>query len=252
MQILQKILIKKQRILLLMKAFLALSNFRKWGPFLDASIESKFDHGFTISWSQCAEDIVFCNINESKIGRYIDVGAHHPNRFSVTRKLYEKGWSGINIEANLDLLTEFVKLRKRDINLNYAIGKKDKYQLTIFEEPALSTINLDWKKRYLDEKNIVKKIVEVPGRTLYEIQLEYGKGSKFDLLNVDVEGADFEVIESFNFEKLDNSLYPSCIIIEMKPGIDHILKSNLTTYLMKFGYKIHCILPMSTIFTHIT
>lgn len=248
MRNLQKILIKKLKILHLIKAFLTLADFRKWGPFLDAAVESKFDHAFTISWSQCAEDIVFCNINESKSGRYIDVGAHHPNRFSVTRKLYEKGWNGVNIEANADLLSEFFKRRKRDINLNYAVGSKDKYQLTIFMEPALSTVNLKWKKKYLEEKNIVQKIVEVPGKTLYEIQLEYGKGAKFDLLNVDVEGSDLDVIKSFNFEKLDCSLYPSCIIIEMKPGIENISKSELSNHLMKFGYKIYCILPMSTIF----
>jgi hypothetical protein len=34
-----------------------------------------------------------------KSGFFIDIGAHHPFRYSNTYMFYKKGWRGINIDA---------------------------------------------------------------------------------------------------------------------------------------------------------
>jgi hypothetical protein len=74
------------------------------------------------SYSQDGEDMVlkvFFYENKRKYeGFYIDVGAHHPFRFSNTAFFYQKGWRGINIEPTPDLIKKFKRYRKRDINLN--------------------------------------------------------------------------------------------------------------------------------------
>ena len=36
---------------------------------------------------------------KQKLGFYVDVGAHHPKRFSNTYFFYKQGWNGINIDA---------------------------------------------------------------------------------------------------------------------------------------------------------
>ena len=54
----------------------------------------------TLSYSQEGEDLILNRFLEDKTeGLYVDVGAHHPKRFSNTYLFYKKGWRGINIDA---------------------------------------------------------------------------------------------------------------------------------------------------------
>lgn len=237
------------RILEFFRALCLLFNYKTWGPFTDAASETRFDYSFTISWSQGAEDLALARIFQNEqIGKYIDVGAHHPSRFSVTRKLYQQGWSGINIEANPKLIHEFEKVRPRDLNLNFVVGQFETYSLAVFEEPALSTVNNQWKIKFLSEKNSILETIEVPGISLQEIQKLYGDGIPFDLLTIDAEGSDFDVLMSFNFENTAKMLYPKIIMIETEPGVDNILSTPMALLLLKHGYELFFALPMSSIF----
>ncbi|TLD96815.1 hypothetical protein LS71_004220 [Helicobacter jaachi] len=56
-------------------------------------------------------------------GFYVDVGAHHPFRFSNTYLFYTQGWRGINIDATPGSMEAFRKYRARDINLEMGIGE---------------------------------------------------------------------------------------------------------------------------------
>ena len=56
-------------------------------------------------------------------GFYVDVGAHHPFRFSNTYLFYTQGWSGINIDATPGSMKAFNKYRPRDINLEVGVGR---------------------------------------------------------------------------------------------------------------------------------
>ena len=55
-------------------------------------------------------------------GFYVDVGAHHPIRFSNTFRLYRKGWRGLNIDANPGSMKRFHHTRPRDINIEAAVS----------------------------------------------------------------------------------------------------------------------------------
>lgn len=57
-------------------------------------------------------------------GFYIDVGAHDPNKWSVTKSFYDRGWHGINIDPLPYKYPLFEKYRRRDINLQIAAGNK--------------------------------------------------------------------------------------------------------------------------------
>ena len=52
------------------------------------------------SYAQEGEDLILYRMIYGKIdkGFYVDVGAHHPKRFSNTYFFYRKGWRGINVE----------------------------------------------------------------------------------------------------------------------------------------------------------
>jgi hypothetical protein len=55
-------------------------------------------------------------------GFYVDVGAHHAMRFSNNYRLYQKGWMGLNIDANPGSMAVFKRLHPRDINVEVAVS----------------------------------------------------------------------------------------------------------------------------------
>lgn len=229
-------------------ALLTLLNPKHWGPFVEAAETSGFDHGFTISWSQGGEDLALLTyLRDVKNGSYVDVGAHHPDRFSVTRHLYQSGWSGINIEANPALLKAFENRRKRDVNLNFAVGLKDEYQLAVFTEPAISTVNLEWREKFQHEKQSITSVLTVSGIKLIEILNRYFPTTQLDLLTVDAEGSDFEVLQSLHLETLTLSRKPKWIMVETTGLLKDVQDQEHVKLLLHNGYEIVSVLPMSTI-----
>lgn len=69
---------------------------------------------------------------------YIDIGCYHPDLFSNTKKLYDKGWGGVNIDANIETINLFNKNRPNDLNLNLAVaetqGEKEYFQFLEIDE----------------------------------------------------------------------------------------------------------------------
>ena len=71
------------------------------------------------SFSQKGEDIMIDKIlGNKKMGCYIDIGANDPHRFNNTKRFYNRGWTGVNIEPDPKCYQKIVTNRKRDINLN--------------------------------------------------------------------------------------------------------------------------------------
>ena len=111
-----------------------------------------------ISFSQEGEDILLNRIfNFRPHGTYVDIGAHHPRRFSNTYFFYRLGWTGINIDAAPDSMKAFESERSKDINLEVGIGlEPGKLQFHIFKEPALSTFDKELAAKNAEESNIAR------------------------------------------------------------------------------------------------
>ena len=110
-----------------------------------------FDNYFFKSYSQEGEDMILNKIFEfKKNGFYIDIGAHHPKRFSNTYFFYKKGWMGINVDAKPGSMYLFNKIRPRDINLEIGLNnEKSVLKYYSFNEPALNTFD----KELADERS---------------------------------------------------------------------------------------------------
>ena len=159
------------------------------------------------SFSQKGEDLVIERIiGPKKRGFYIDVGANNPNIFNNTKRFYDKGWSGINIEPNPVLIREFEQKRKRDINLNIGIRKKrGTARFYEFEADGLSTFSNEEKENYLKLGYKIKQQLNVRVQSLKNIMGVYGKG-KIDFISIDTEGLDYEVLESNDWKKFRPTL----------------------------------------------
>ena len=185
------------------------------------------------NFSQSYEEKVLLKVfNNKKTGFYVDVGCHHPIRFSNTAKLYKNGWSGINIDADSSNMRLFRLFRKRDINLNFFISNEEKeIDYHIFNEKALNG-NIT-KERIEIIQNTgykLKKTKKVQSITLNKILETYKeKFNEIDLLDIDVEGHDFEVLKSIDLDRFNVNL----ILIE----VENNNESEIDTYLKKYGYK---------------
>ena len=232
----------------LLRAFLNLRSKKTWGPFTEVSELSSFDHAISISWSQGGEDLALLHAVKSKTkGTYIDIGAHHPSRFSVTRHLYQLGWTGVNVDANQELIEEFKKVRTRDKNICAAVGSKPSYTFTIFEEAAISTLDSEWRNKFISENNKVAKVVEVQGRKLREILDDFEPANRIDLLSIDAEGSDLQVLESLEMETLEKSRFPQWLLLEAAPPVSKALATPAVELAMAWGYEPHMVLAMSTL-----
>ena len=184
------------------------------------------------NFSQSDEEKVLLKIfNNKKTGFYVDVGCHHPRRFSNTAKLYKNGWSGINIDADSSNLKLFNLFRKRDINLNYFISNEEKeIDYHIFNENALNGNIKEEKIKIIKDMGYklikTKKVQSITLNKILETHKE--KFNKIDLLDIDVEGHDFEVLRSIDLNKFKVNI----ILIEIANN-----ESEIDEYLNKYGYK---------------
>lgn len=194
------------------------------------------DRYLTESYSQEGEDSVLNRIFDTQTnGFYIDVGAHHPKRFSNTYIFYKKGWRGINIDAMPGSMAVFNQLRPLDINLEIPVaGTEAVMPFYIFNETALNTFSPGVAaEREQKEAYHVERVVDVQAKPLAGILDEYLPADKhINFISVDAEGFDFEILTSNNWEK-----YPAdMVLVESELSVEEFLVSELYTYMQGMGY----------------
>jgi FkbM family methyltransferase len=147
-----------------------------------------------------------------KNGFYVDVGAH--DGVTINNTLYfekNNNWSGINIEPIKKVFDKLVSNRPNNINLNCAVcnndGETDFFCNTGYTE-MISGIKDNFDIRHLNRlqsENIkmasTTEIIKINTKKLETI-LDENNISHINYLSIDVEGAEFEVIKSINFEKV--------------------------------------------------
>lgn len=189
-----------------------------------------------ISYSQEGEDLILNRIFERKNrGFYVDVGAHHPIRFSNTYLFYKKGWRGINIEPNPVNIKLFQRYRPNDINIQAAVGKKGVLKYYIFDEPALNTFDEYLAKEREKAGYRVVSTINIELIPLSEILKVYlPKNTKIDFMNIDCEGYDFEVLQTNDWE----TYRPIILLIEVIPShnIEDLFNHPIHKYLCEKDY----------------
>ena len=162
----------------------------------------RFVHG-RLTYGQEGEDLILEKLFEGQeTGFFVDVGAHHPFRFSNTQLLYERGWRGINIEPTPGLIQKFELWRPEDINLAVAAGSESgAVAFHVFDEGGYNTLSAEIAgSRISSGKGAGHRVVEVPVRTLGEILAQHvPEGKAVDLMTIDTEGHDLEVLRGMDW-----------------------------------------------------
>ena len=202
----------------------------------------------TASYSQEGEDLILNKILGGKRnGFYIEVGCHHPYRFSNTFFFYRRGWSGVCIDPLPGTKKLFSRARPRDIALENGIsvipGNLTYY---MFNEPALNTFDKTIAKDR-DDKNGYRIIKErlISTDTLKTILDGLSIPKEIDFFSIDVEGLDLEVLKSNDWNKYN----PRLVLDEVLNDKFSEIKSDLVSqYLSTVGYEPYAKTGLSVIF----
>jgi FkbM family methyltransferase len=147
-----------------------------------------------------------------KNGIYVDVGAH--DGISINNTLYfqnNNNWTGINIEPIKTVFDKLVINRPNNINLNCAVCNNDgetDFLCNIGYTEMISGIkdtfdDRHWQRLQYENGQMgsTTEIIKVNTKKLETI-FDENNISRVNYLSIDVEGAEFEVIKSINFDKV--------------------------------------------------
>lgn len=176
-----------------------------------------------------------------KNGIYVDVGAY--DGVDINNTLYfekNNNWTGVNIEPMKESFDQLVMNRPRSINLNFAVcnidGEAEFFNNTGHTK-LISGIASTFDSRHLqrlhDENRgwgSTTELIKVPTRRLETICDEH-QISHINYLSIDVEGAEFEVIKSINFDKVFID------VIGFENNYDDV-SVHIVEYLKRNGYSV--------------
>ena len=110
------------------------------------------------TYSQWGEDMCIGNffINK-KSGFYVDIGSFHPVMYSNTCVLFNRGWSGINIDLNQTSIDLYNIIRPNDHNICAALSDRVEEKDLFFDHNFSPLNTIDESTYQSSNKNIFFK-----------------------------------------------------------------------------------------------
>lgn len=166
-----------------------------------------------LSYAQEGESFIVDRFfNYKANGYFVDVGAHHPKRFSNTYSFYKRGWRGINIDPTPGVKEMFDDVRPEDISLSVAVsdveGRQDFY---MFTEPALNTFSKSLADEYLQAGCKLLEVRSIETKTLARLLDDCQVNRPIDFMSIDVEDHELPVLHSNDWERFR----PCVLLVEI-------------------------------------
>ena len=201
------------------------------------------------SYSQYGEDMIlramFARYPVSYRGFYVDVGAHHPLRFSNTQYFYEQQWNGVCVDPLPGTARMFARWRPRDVVLEIGVAETEgEMTYYMFDEPALNTFS---EKTAKDNSGRLKGTRKVKTRALRGILADHlAPGCTIDFLSVDVEGMDLQVLRSNDWQQ-----FRPCVVLFEEMSVQSMLEvADLESdvFMRRNGYVAVARLPSAVVY----
>ncbi len=172
------------------------------------------------SYSQYGNDLVIDAILGCKErGFYVDVGANDPVLLNNTKRFYDRGWHGINIEPHAWVYKKLWDARKRDVNLNAGVGAlQEDVPFYLVSADTLSSFSKEDAERNC--RMFGEWIVKVDLVDIIPLTNIMARHTDVDFLTIDVEGQELNVLKSNDWD-----LYrPKVVSVEVNSGGPEIQK----------------------------
>jgi len=198
---------------------------------------------FRKTYSQRGEDLIIDEVLGMKeTGTYLDVGAYDPHHLSNTKRFYDRGWRGCNVEPNPERFKKLLQGRPRDTNLNIglsdSVGTLTYYQ---FIPEVFSTFSAERAKALSQMGARIKAEIEVPVITMKDLFAQYFNEETVDICTIDAEGMDSVILRGNDWDRFR----PRVICIEATLAQVHQSGSDpgesIESLLTKVGYIQHSV-----------
>ncbi|KFB10839.1 FkbM family methyltransferase [Nitratireductor basaltis] len=187
-----------------------------------------------ISHAQNFEDVILWRaLKHVQGGFYIDIGAQHPTKDSVSALFYVNGWRGVHVEPNPEYADQLRQARPDETILQIAISEGDKtapfFRLA---GTGLSTADLSLAQEY--ERAGYDVLVEnVRWSRLSDILDRY-HDRQVHWLKIDVEGLEASVIRSWQ----PSPVRPWVVVVEAIAPRTHVSTTlDWEPHLIEMGYR---------------
>lgn len=162
-------------------------------------------------YSQNNEEQIIANYFKEFIGKFLDIGAYDGKNLSNTYRLAEQGWSGICVEPSVSAFSELLKNHNKNkgvLLINAAVAPTSCMQLFYDSMgDAVSTTNKVHKTKWENGSNVRFRPYYINTITIKQIM---NIQNEFDFVNIDVEGNNFALFETWPFD----ICRPKCFCIE--------------------------------------
>ena len=200
-------------------------------------------------YSQWGEDEFIDQYFKNKEkGIYLDIGCFNPFMYSNTCLLYNKGWSGINIDINPTSIDLFNIARPKDFNICTTINNEEKLFEVYLDDPfsPLNTLDKKFNENLDKSFSTNEKILSVKSKSIDEVINLSGIKKDIDFINIDVEGSDYKILTQININKLK----PKLISIETHntQGLESENFQQIHDYLSKYKFSIYKRVGPTTLF----
>ena len=148
-----------------------------------------------LSYSQNMEDYhLDCAFAGVQRGRYIDIGGGHPVAGSVSFWFYQRGWSGIVVEPQPDLVRLHRRLRPRDTLVEAVVGSTSG-EAEFFKIERLHGLSTTIASNAdaACSRGVGFEVMRRPSLSLADLCRAY-EINAVDFLKIDVEGAERDVL----------------------------------------------------------
>ena len=194
------------------------------------------------SYSDQGEDVVLDRVlwhvakhKWDKPGFYLDIGAHHPTKGSVTKRLYDRGWRGVCVDMDQNSIDLFAEQRPEDIAVRAAAAETDGELTGYYVASGTSLFHTcdPVEAERLRGKYEVRE-ERVPALSATSIMDLHAPGKSVDFLNIDVQRLEMDVLQGIDFTRYA----PKVLAVEIHTdSIDKMLTSEVSGYLRYQGYK---------------
>ena len=170
-----------------------------------------------------------------KKGLYVDIGCNLPKNSSLTYLLYQKGWSGINVDISKRAIDLNKVIRGRDTNLNISVGNEEKIidSYIFYNNCSMNTVDKKFREYTKKSVNKEPEIVKIQQLKLDSV-LEKYHINKINYLNIDVEGNELNTLNGFSLNKYN----PDLVSVEIHDKKCPPLNNKIYKYFLNRKYTL--------------
>jgi FkbM family methyltransferase len=208
-------------------------------------VPRKYDPRYCkLSYSQEGEDILLSYFlwdkywDRSYAGTYLEIGAHHPFRYSNSFLFYSRGWRGVCVDPIPDTKKLWRTYRPKDIFIEAVVSSEVNDRHLPREELVPFVVKHHSELSSLDAEVDISSgdyVAHVSKISLPRIVQDFLCNKSVDFMSIDVEGRELEILRTNDFGQFRPSLL--CVEI-LSTSIELLNERDVHNLLIENDYSL--------------